>query len=197
MANEAKTTSRTKRAKTASVETSVMDTIMEENISNEVYEQPEQDDRRKFVAKDVDVHQYITVKNGFRGPLIYKSKRTGETFKWDDFGDEQEIELAELKSAKTSSKKFFTNNWFMFDDSWVIDYLGMNQYYKNAIPIDGFDDIFVKDAEELESLIRKLSDGQKKIVAYRARQLVSEGEIDSNRVIKTLESSLGIELVER
>ena len=91
------------------------------------------------------------------------------------------------------------NNWFMFreEDAWVIDYLGLNQYYKNALNLEEFDELFTKSASEIEKVISKLSAGQKKSVAYRARQLVLEGEIDSNKAIAALEKSLGIELIER
>ena len=71
---------------------------------------------KKIVAKDIDLSMEVTVRNGFQGALIYKSHKTGEKFEWDGFGDEQYMELKELKSAKTSSKKFFENNWFMFDE---------------------------------------------------------------------------------
>ena len=109
------------------------------------------------------------------------------------------IELMELRNAKNTYKKYFINNWFMFDDeyAWVIDYLGMGQYYKYALKIDGFDDVFVKSPSEIEKTVAKLSDGQKKSLSYRARQLIAEGEIDSNKAIAALEKSLGIELVER
>lgn len=73
----------------------------------------------------------------------------------------------------------------------------MSQYYKNALNIDSFDDLFKKSASEIEKTVSKLSDGQKKSVSYRARQLIAEGEIDSNKAIAALERSLGIELIER
>ena len=100
---------------------------------------------KPIVPKDVDPNQYITVRNGFQGRLIYISKKTGETFEWDGFGEEQEMELRELKAAKNSyNKAFYSNNWFMFnpEDEWVIDYLGVRQYYKNAVNVDEFDDMF-------------------------------------------------------
>lgn len=59
---------------------------------------------KKIVAKDIDLSMEVTVRNGFQGALIYKSHKTGEKFEWDGFGDEQYMELKELKSAKTSSK---------------------------------------------------------------------------------------------
>ena len=64
-----------------------------------------------LIPKDVDLEQYITVKNGFHGRLIYISNRTKERFVWEEFGDEQEMQLRELRDAKNSKKDFFINNF--------------------------------------------------------------------------------------
>lgn len=153
--------------------------------------------KKPVVPKEIDPNQIITVRNGFQGRLVYKSKRTGERWSWESFGAEQDMELSELKNARNSNKKYFINNWFMFDEDWVIDYLGMRQYYKNSLNIHDFDQLFKKPVGEIEDIISKLSEGQRKSVAYRAKQLIAEEEIDSNRVINTLEKCLGVELVER
>ena len=153
--------------------------------------------KKPVVPKKIDPNQVITVRNGFQGRLVYKSKRTGERWSWESFGAEQDMELSELKNARNSNKKYFINNWFMFDEDWVIDYLGMRQYYKNSLNIQDFDQLFKKPVGEIEDIISKLSEGQRKSVAYRAKQLIAEEEIDSNRVINTLEKCLGVELVER
>lgn len=153
--------------------------------------------KKAIIPKDIDSSQYVIVRNGFQGKLIYKSRKTGETFVWDGFGTEQEMELRELRNAKNSYKKFFINNWFMFDEDWIVDYLGVRQFYKNAIPIDGFDDIFTQKPTELKKTIAGLSDGQKRSVAYRAMELITKHEIDSLSVINALESALNIELIEK
>lgn len=153
--------------------------------------------KKTFTPKNVDPTQYVVVRNGFHGRLVYKSKKSGELFVWDGFGSEQEMELRELKNAKNSSKKFFINNWFMFDEDWIVDYLGVRQFYKNAVSIEEFDNIFEKDADEIKEIISGLSAGQKKSAAYRARQLILEEKIDSHKAISALEKSLGIELIER
>lgn len=154
---------------------------------------------RPIVPKDIDQSTLVYVRNGFQGKLIYISPRTGERFFWDEFGDEQSMELRELRNAKSSAKKFFENNWFMFDEDneWVISYLGVENYYKNAIPLENFDDIFKLSPDKLKATIEKLSKGQKKSVAYRASQLVLNQEIDSLKTIAALEESLGIELIEK
>ena len=156
-------------------------------------------EKTPLVAKEVDLNQLVPVRNGYQGRLVYKSSRTHEKFVWPEFGTEQMMELRELRNAKNTWKKYFQNNWFMFDDeyAWVIDYLGLAQYYKNALNIDTFDDLFKKSASEIEKTVAKLSDGQKLSVGYRARQLISSGEIDSNKAIAALEKSLGIQLIER
>lgn len=152
---------------------------------------------KPIVPKDIDPEQYVTVRNGFQGRLVYVSKHTGERFVWDQFGAEQEMELRELKNAKNSYKKFFENNWFMFDEDWIVDYLGVQRFYRNAVRIEDFDEIFQKDAKTISEIISDMSDGQKKSVAYRARVLIADGAIDSNKAITAMEESLGVELVER
>lgn len=177
---EAKTTGRSTKARSSQQEQAAV---------------PEE--KKTFTPKEIDPNQIVTVRNGFQGRLVYKSKRTSERFVWDTFGAEQDMELSELKNAKNSNKKYFINNWFMFDESWIIDYLGLRQYYKNAIPIQDFDRLFEKPVDEIEETVAKLSDGQKKSIAYRAKQLISEGGIDSNKTIATLEKCLGTDLIER
>lgn len=151
----------------------------------------------KVLPQNIDINQYVTVRNGFQGTLVYQSSRTGESFVWDSFGDSQEMELIELKNAKSAHKRFFINNWFMFDEAWIPEYLGMSQYYKNAIDIDEFDEIFTQTPSALKKTLEGLSAGQKKSVSYRAHQLIEENKIDSIKVINTLEDCLGIELIER
>ena len=87
----------------------------------------------------------------------------------------------------------------MFDDEfdWVIDYLGVRAFYKNSIGIDNFDEIFSMKPADLGKMLDGMSEGQKRSVSYRARQLLAEGEIDSMKVVETLEKSLGIDLVEK
>lgn len=149
------------------------------------------------VKQELDPNMIVTVRNGFQGQLIYKSKHTQEKFIWEEFGTEQDMELRELKNAKNSSKAFFENNWFLLDDPAVIEYLGVTQYYKNALSYDSFDDLFSKSADEIKEIVSKLSAGQKKSVAYRAKQLIADETIDSIKVINALEESLSIELIER
>lgn len=149
--------------------------------------------------KKVNPDEYVVVRNGYQGRLVYKSPRSEETYTWDAFGSEQEIQIRELRIAKNSAKKFFINNWFLFDPEyeWVVDYLGVRQYYKGAIGIDDFDKVFTKSPDEIKEIIGSMSRGQRTTLKHRAVELAKSGQIDSLRTISALEEALGVELIER
>ncbi len=75
--------------------------------------------------------------------------------------------------------------------------MGVSQFYRNAIKIDEFDSLFSKSPSKIAETVSKLSEGQKKSIAYRARQLIETGDIDSNKAIAALEKALGVPLIER
>lgn len=154
---------------------------------------------KPIVPKDIDQNMIIPVINAFPGKLVYVSQRTGEMFTWEEFGDEQDMELKELRNIKSSAKAFFINGWISFSNeyAWVINYLGLEQYYKHALKPDEFEDIFQKSPSEVKRIVAQLSAGQKQSVAYMAREKVISGEIDSRKVIQAFEDSLGVELIER
>ena len=156
-------------------------------------------DDEPIIPKEVDLGELITVKNGYNGKLVYVSARTRERYVFDGFGDEQEIELRELRNAKSAAKSFFVNNYFMFgpEFEWVPAYLGMAKYYKNSIKPDEFEDLFNMPAEKLRDRISKLNDGQKKAINYMAREKIADGEIDSRKTIAMLEEALGVQLIEK
>ena len=149
------------------------------------------------VRVSLDPNTIVTVKNGFNGRLIYKSKKTGERFEWEQFGDEQDMELQELKNARNSSKAFFSNNWFLIDDPEIIEYLGVEQYYKYALSNAQLDELFSKGVADIKKAVEHMSRGQKRTLAYRAKQMIADGTIDSIKTINALEECLAIELIER
>lgn len=170
--------------------------VIEETVAAKEEAPTPAEKKAKIKARTFQPTDYVTVRNGTQGVLVYKNTHTGETFIWNNFGDEQEIELRELKNAKSASKSFFINNWFLFDDPTVVDYLGVSQYYKYALNTDDFNDLFNKTPEEVAEILPNLSDGQKKSVAYRAYQLIKDGTIDSVKMIKVLQEGLNVRLTD-
>lgn len=149
------------------------------------------------VKDELALNTFVTVRNGFNGRLVYKSSRTQEKFVWESFGAEQEMELQELKNAKSAHKTFFERNWFLFDDPEVLRYLGVERLYADALNFDDFNELFAKTPDEIRARVVTIPEGQKQSLIYKSKQMIADGEIDSIKVINALEESLGVELIER
>ena len=145
--------------------------------------------------KRMEPHTLVSVINGTAGKLVFRSPKSGELFVWDKFGDELEIEFQDLQAAKGKEKAFYENNWFLFVDPDVIDALGVERYYKNALHIDELDTIFTLPPTELTAKVRGLNVGQKRSLAYVARQAIEEGSLSDLNAIKALEDGLGINII--
>lgn len=176
----------TRRTQKAEVTTAASATDMTNTVAK----------KRVFNSTDL-----IAVKNGLHGRLIYKSKRNPDVvYNWYEFGQEEYMELAELVSARNTSKRFFSDNLWIIEDPEVLDYLGVSQYYKNSLSLEEFDELLASkptQVSKVKETISKLSKGQKKSLAYRAKSKITSGELDSRKIIEAFEEALGVELIER
>lgn len=175
-------------AKSTARKTSAAKTVKAEAV------QPTKPEPVKQESFELDSDEYVVVRNGFQGKLVYVSPRSGEVYVWDEFGDEQEMTVRELKNAKSSKKDFFINNWFMFNDERIPEALGVGLYYKNAISVDNFDEIFEGSVAEVTKKIEELPEGQKASVGVRAKELIQTGKIDSKRIIQAVEDILNVKI---
>lgn len=150
----------------------------------------------KKKAPSYELTDSVLVRNGYHGPLIIALPKSGYTLKLASFGDEDYIEIGDLRTLRNSHPKFFKKNWLLFDDPDVIEYLHVEEFYKNALSIDGIDELFNMDIDDAVAKIAILSDGQKKTVAYTAMEKIDLKEMDSIAQIKAFEKALGCALME-
>ena len=151
--------------------------------------------RRSRVRKNLDPNMFVIVRNGFHGPLYYRDTNTSEEHFWPEFGDEADMTLSTLMNARGSQRRFFSDNWWLIDDPDVIDYLGVGRYYKNALTYDDFYEIFDLPYDEIREKLEGLSDGQKRSVAFMAKEQIESGELSDLNVVKMLEDVLHTELI--
>lgn len=133
------------------------------------------------------------------GGAFYSSKKImGYTVEWDDIGSVEYMELGELSSMKNTDKRFFEDNWIVFDNTEeytateLYDFLKVSKYYKNILTPENIDEVFTYSKDKLVKTISTLSRGMKETIAVRAKQKMDENTLDKN-IIDVLESSLGIQ----
>lgn len=138
----------------------------------------------------------VLIRNGFHGPLIIKLPKSGYTIKLQEFGDEDYVEIADLRTLRNSSPKFFKKNWILFDDPDVIDYLHANEFYKSVLTTEEIEGLFDLPEKEMVRELKKLSDGQQSTAMYAAMEKIDAGTLDSIGKIKALEEIFGCKLME-
>lgn len=164
-------------------------------------ENKQTDNKSVNTKKKIPLDTNISCKSAVRGTLTYLSKRmAGYQVVWNDFGDEEFLDLQELISMRNTDLRFFKDNWIIIDDSEgytaqeIMDYIKVSQYYNKDVNIDNFDSLFNEKPDKIKETVSKMSSGLKETVAIRAKQLYNSGNLYDLRCIKALEESLGVEL---
>lgn len=186
-------------AKTVEKTAPVVEPIKEESVvEKEEPVKPSTKESKEIRVKNVvDPNQIVTVRNGFNGTLVYVSKRTGEQWIWENFGDEQDLDVSELRNARNSAKAFFQKGWFLIDDPDVVEYLGVQRFYDTALTMEEYESLGKMTAKEITERLSALTAEQKQTVAARVRTMIRDGQIDSIKAITALEDCLGVKLIER
>jgi hypothetical protein len=148
--------------------------------------------RKKKV--EIDRNELVLCRNVTDGQLIYKSRKTGLTTLWMNYGDTEYLDVAELLTMKSSQPKFLNDVWLVVDDDVVVEFLGLKHIYKDLVDVDDIDSFFDKTPAEIEKALVKLPKGLKDTVGTRARKLVESGDLYDNRKISVIEDNLKIGL---
>lgn len=154
-------------------------------------------EKKTKVRKQYDLHELVDVRNMTPGKLIYKSMRNaGYMVEWDTYGDEQSIEISELKNMLASQRAFFERNWVWIDDPELLEFLGASRYYKNMLSPDAVDELFDLDADSMIDKIRTLTKDMQNTIRVIAVEKVNGGEITSYPVVTALEKYFGVKFDE-
>lgn len=151
----------------------------------------------KRTKPKLNLTDMILVKNGFAGRLIVHLPKAGYDVILNQFGDEDYIELAELKALRNGFPKYFINSWVVIDDPDAINFLSLDNVYKNSVSMEEMSEFFSLSTDDMKVKIDKMSDGQKKSLVYQILEKIETGELDSRNTISFLETELNTQLVEK
>lgn len=164
---------------------------------------PVVEEKRDYSKKvQIPMNFEIPVKSNVQGGLVYVSRKTGYTERWEQMGDVVYLEFQELVSMKNASKRFFTDNWVIILDTeeytaeQIYYALQVDKYYKNISAFEDIDDVFKLSITDIGKIVPELSNGYKQIIITRAITLIKENSplLDSKKKINALEKALGVEL---
>jgi hypothetical protein len=187
------TTKRTTRRTATARKTATKSTLVESTTSEPSVTQAKQ-------VRRVEPTTMVRVISNCVNPLVYSSKRTnGMVIEWDTYGSENFMDVAELIAMRGSDRRFYEDNWIVFEDSdgftaqELYKAVGVNRYYMFAISPKELDKVFEKNPTEIREIISKCSKGMKETIHERAKLLRDAGRLDSYVKVKAVCDALGLE----
>lgn len=161
-------------------------------------EQPKQQETSKPKATKASLYQdrtrEIPVRSCINGRVIYKSKKTGVTYKWLEKGTYEILTIDELLNMESQSQKFLHSPWLMVDDEEVIEAFNLQELYDLVAKVEDIDSFISISLGEQKQIYNKLPKTLQNQVYNHIYNKVETGEIDSKSKIRELEELVQMEL---
>ena len=141
-----------------------------------------------------DRNRQVIVRSCVDGRVIYKSKRSGMTWKWLEKGAYEVLTVEELLNMESQSHKFLHSPWLMVDDEDIIEAFNLAELYDLVAKVEDIDSFINMSLDEQKQIYNKLPKASQNQVYNHICFKVDSGEIDSRAKIRELEDVVGREL---
>ena len=132
------------------------------------------------------------------GELIMIGRKTGNVYRWANYGDVTAVEYQDLKSEKLNSKSpYIYDPLFVIDDDELLatkDFAAVSEIYKNILTVDDIDDIFNLDTVSFRKMLKNLPKGFKETIKSVAVTKIQDGSLDSVNKIRAIDEITGTDL---
>ena len=141
-----------------------------------------------------DRNRQVIVRSCVDGRVIYKSKRSGMTWKWLEKGAYEVLTVEELLNMESQSHKFLHSPWLMVDDEDIIEAFNLAELYDLVAKVEDIDSFINMSLDEQKQIYNKLPKASQNQVYNHICFKVDSGEIDSRAKVRELEDLVGREL---
>ncbi|OMD71209.1 hypothetical protein [Paenibacillus odorifer] len=142
----------------------------------------------------LDESLLVPVVSRVKGGLTYKSSRTHQIYRFDDFGDEQVMELSELRTMLSSQRAFLQRGWLEILDDEIVQYLNIEKFQTKVVTDEDIEILFMSSPEEVKDVLGEANTNTKRAVFGFARDKYINGTLINVHLIKAIEDSLGEKL---
>lgn len=130
-----------------------------------------------------------------QGKLYVEGSKTGMLYSFSDYGDETEIEYRDLVGLiRSKDKSVFEPRFVVNDKDFIEEYPALKKFYDDEFSIKNIKKILLMPDDQMVAEIEKLPRGAADSLKSIAAEQVANGEIDSVRKIKALDTVFGTNL---
>lgn len=127
--------------------------------------------------------------------VSYKDKRTGDIYKWESVGEEVEMTFDVVNYMWQNSKSYFRNMWIKPLDERVIKKFSLESVYRDYDYLMDVENYTRSNVNNICDAIRKTPSLLKFSICNKVKNLVSSGELSDIHVLREIEKSLNIDLI--
>lgn len=126
----------------------------------------------------------------------YTCPKTFEYFHWENARDEQEMTFAQLKLMKNKHKGYFTKKWLYIEDEAVLDALRISDIFAVKFTRADMRLLYGNDVDAVKKKLCYITKKEEPEVVEKIKNAVIKGMIIDIRIIKLLEKTFNIDLME-
>ena len=161
-------------------------------VKGEVKVEEKPQERKKAV--NIDLHELIEVRSVNKGGLTYKSPKTGVVYRWEECGNTEYLEFAELMTMKSAKPRFLNEPFIVIDDVDVVEKLGLTKLYDEMYDVNDIDNFFNLSVTKMTELFSTMPNGIKTLIGDKAISMIKDETLYDIRKIKLIEESVQIDL---
>ena len=143
-------------------------------------------------VKDTDIVVVKSLKNN----VHYTCPKTNDYFVWPDEGSEEKMTVAQLKVMKNQHNGYFSKKFIYPKDEAVLKKLNLQDYFKVKFGRGDMKLLYGDDVNAVKDKICYVTEKDKPEVIERIRNAVKQGKIVNIKIIRLLENTFNIDLME-
>ena len=191
MAEKANTKTNTRGRKPATK------TIKEEVIEEvkEVEKEPVKKVEKK-TKKTFDQEEGVLCRSVTEGLLLVGGPKTGMTYRFTDYGVEQDIEYRDLVAIVRSKFQYIDYPYFVIlDDDFIEEFPQVKRFYEDNYPLDDLRSVLKEPIDTMIEIIEKLPKGAVDSLKNMIATDVSLGQINEIDRLNALNKFYGVDFL--
>lgn len=121
---------------------------------------------KAFTKPTSDINDIIAFESVSLSPLYLSTEANGkgDTYKFDNFGDIQNVPIADARELVRHNKSFIQEGLVYIRDEDFIEKENLKKYYDHITDADGLNNMLLCERQEFGNRFQKLTGSQKEIV---------------------------------
>lgn len=162
----------------------------EETKAPVIAEQKQEKPKKKFDSDEGVICRSVTV-----GGLSMPGVKSGNHYRWTEYGDTTEVEYKDLASLVRSKSQYIFNPYFVIEDEdFIAEFPQLKQFYDESYTIEDLEALLALSVNDMVANIETLPNGAKETLKNIASTQIGNGKLDSVKKIKALDNIFGTEL---